>query len=204
MELVRMEEQAIDDAALVRETLAGHQSSFQLLVERHEARVFALLRHYVKNPVELEDLAQETFLKAFKRLDSFEGQASFYTWIYRIAVNTALDHLKKKSRSPIASTDDPEVLADPQQVDARICAPHAALEREEIACATQAALAKLPEIFRTVLILREFEDMAYQDMADLLGISIGTIESRLYRARARFKAALLELHPEYGEFAEDE
>jgi RNA polymerase sigma-70 factor (ECF subfamily) len=182
-----MEEQAIDDAALVRETLAGHQSSFQLLVERHEARVFALLRHYVKNPVELEDLAQETFLKAFKRLDSFEGQASFYTWIYRIAVNTALDHLKKKSRSPIASTDDPEVL-----------------EREEIARATQAALAKLPEIFRTVLILREFEDMAYQDMADLLGISIGTIESRLYRARARFKAALLELHPEYGEFAEDE
>ena len=96
-----MEEQAIDDAALVRETLAGHQSSFQLLVERHEARVFALLRHYVKNPVELEDLAQETFLKAFKRLDSFEGQASFYTWIYRIAVNTAKKFLQeRKRRSP--------------------------------------------------------------------------------------------------------
>ena len=96
-----MEEQAIDDAALVRETLAGHQSSFQLLVERHEARVFALLRHYVKNPVELEDLAQETFLKAFKRLDSFEGQASFYTWIYRIAVNTAKKQLLSMKNDPV-------------------------------------------------------------------------------------------------------
>lgn len=204
MERARMEQEAVDDAALVRETLAGNQASFQLLVERHEARVFALLRHYVRNPVELEDLAQETFLKAFRRLDGFEGQASFYTWIYRIAVNTALDHLKRKSRSPVASTDDPETLADAERPDARICAPHAALEREEIARATQAALERLPEIFRTVLVLREFEEMAYQDIADLLGISIGTVESRLFRARARFKAALLELHPEYGEFGEED
>jgi len=199
-----MEQEAASDAALVSETLAGNQASFQLLVERYETRVYALLRHYVKNASELEDLAQETFLKAYRRLDGFEGHSSFYTWIYRIGVNTALDHLKKRGRSPFASTDDPEVLAEPTQVEGRIAAPHAALERAEVARVAQAALEQLPEIFRTVLVLREYEELAYQDIADMLGISIGTVESRLFRARARFKQAVLELHPEYGADADED
>src|SRR5687768_4261658 len=91
MEFLAMEQEAADDTSLVRETLAGNQASFQLLVERYQGRLFALVRHYTKNFVEVEDVVQETFLKAYARLDSFQHESSFYTWIYRIAVNTVLD-----------------------------------------------------------------------------------------------------------------
>jgi RNA polymerase sigma-70 factor (ECF subfamily) len=97
--------------------------------------------------------------------------------------------------------EDPEIASGPAAVDARVMAPDARLQREEIAGITHAVLAELPEIFRTVLIMREFEEMAYQDIADMLGISIGTVESRLFRARARFKEKLLQRHPEFGEGA---
>lgn len=184
------------DANLVRETLEGKQLSFQLLVERHQTRLFGVVRNYTRNTVEVEDIVQDAFLKAFKRLDTFQHQASFSTWLQRIAVNTALDFLKRCGRSPIRSVEDPEVVAEriPQ-----VLAPEARLEREEIAEITHTVLDELPDIFRTVLVMREFEDRAYQEIADMLEISIGTVESRLYRARARFKDALLRLHPEFGE-----
>ena len=186
------------DTDLVAETLAGQQLSFQLLVERHQGRLFAVVRNYTRNRVEVEDIVQDAFLKAFKRLDSFQHQASFSTWLQRIAINTALDFIKRCGRSPITAVDDPEVIAErvPQ-----VLAPGARLEREEIAEITHTVLDELPEIFRTVIVMRELEDRTYQEIADLLEISIGTVESRLYRARARFKDALLRLHPEFGEQA---
>jgi len=196
-----MEPLTAEDASLVQETLAGNQTSFQLLVERYQDRLFALVRHYTKDPALVEDIVQETFLKAFKRLDGFQHESSFYTWIYRIAVNTVLDVLKRRGRSPVTSVEDPEVAGAPNAPDTRVMAPDARLQREEIARITRECLAEIPEIFRTVLVLREFEDMAYQDIADLLGISIGTVESRLFRARARFKEKLLQRHPEFGEGA---
>lgn len=193
-----MEPATVEDASLVQEVLAGHQASFQILVERYQARMFALARHYTKNPVEIEDLVQETFLKAFARLDSFQHQSTFYTWLYRIAMNTILDGLKRRGRSPVQTVEDPELLVSASSSGSqRIVAPDAALEREEIAAITHKVLEQIPEIFRTVLVLREFEEMAYQDIADMLGISIGTVESRLFRARARFKDKLLQLHPEF-------
>jgi len=167
-----------------------------LLVERYEQRIFNLIRHYTRNPVEIEDLAQETFLKAFRRLSSFQRQSSFYTWLYRIGVNTILDSLKRRGRSPVQAVEDLEAV--PAASSASSPSPSATLEREEIARITQGVLEELPEIFRTVLVLREYEDMAYQDIADMLGISIGTVESRLFRARARFKERLLQKHPEFG------
>ncbi|MBK7642464.1 MAG: sigma-70 family RNA polymerase sigma factor [Planctomycetes bacterium] len=191
-----MEREAPDDTCLVDEVLGGSQASFQLLVERYEQRIFNLIRHYTRNPVEIEDLAQETFLKAFRRLASFQRQSSFYTWLYRIAVNTILDSLKRRGRSPVQAVEDLEAV--PAAPSAASPSPSATLEREEIARITQEVLEGLPEIFRTVLVLREYEDMAYQDIADLLGISIGTVESRLFRARARFKERLLQKHPEFG------
>lgn len=194
-----MEPQPADDTCLVQETLAGNQASFQLLVERYQARLFALVRHYTRNPAEIEDVVQETFLKAYHRLDSFQHQSSFYTWIYRIAVNTVLDFQKKRGRSPVQVVEDPEIVPGSVQDSPRVVSPDARLEREEIARITQEILADMPEIFRTVLVMREFEDMAYQDIADVLGISIGTVESRLFRARARFKEKLLQRHPEFGE-----
>ena len=189
-----MESVQAEDEGLVRETLAGNQASFQLLVERYQDRIFSLARHYTRNAVEVEDLVQDTFLKAFSRLDTFQGQSSFFTWLYRIGVNTILDGLKRRGRSPVRTVEDPEILATPGPT--RISGPSADMEREEIARITHAVLDELPEIFRTVLVMREFEEMAYQDIAEVLGISIGTVESRLFRARGRFKEALERLHPE--------
>ena len=188
--------QAREDALLVEETLAGNQLSFQLLVERYQERLFALARHYTKNPVEIEDVVQESFLKAFRRLDTFHHQSSFYTWIYRIATNTILDFLKRRGRSPIQSVEDPEVLARPEPTDG--FAPNVNIEREEIAEVTHKVLAELPDIFRTVLVMREFEERSYQEIADVLGISIGTVESRLFRARARFRERLTKDFPEFS------
>ena len=188
-------EQAREDARLVEETLAGNQLSFQLLVERYQERLFGLARHYTRNPVEIEDVVQESFLKAYRRLDSFHHQSSFYTWIYRIATNTILDFLKRRGRSPIQAVEDPEILVQSEPIDG--FAPDAEMEREEVAQVTRQILAELPDIFRTVLVMREFEERPYQEIADILGISIGTVESRLFRARARFRERLLKDHPEF-------
>ncbi len=195
-----------EDASLVRETLEGNQLSFQLLVERYQDRIFGLVRHYTQRAVEVEDIVQDTFIKAFHRLETFQHQSSFSTWLHRIAVNTALDFLKRAGRNPVRTVEDPELGSEPGTgttgspgASDSSPAPGANLDREEIAQVTHRVLEELPEIFRTVLILREFEDMSYQEMAEMLAISIGTVESRLFRARARFKQALIRLYPEYGE-----
>jgi len=191
-----------EDAELVDEALGGNQLSFQLLVERYQERLFGLARHYTKSAVEVEDIVQDSFLKAYRRLATFQRQSSFSTWLYRIAVNTALDYLKRSGRSPVQVVEDPELTAAPQRAQAgsgaAVAAPDANLARQEVARITAEVLEELPEIFRTVLVLREFEDLSYQEMADVLGISIGTVESRLFRARARFKEALLRLHPDFA------
>ena len=200
--MITMHEVAREDGELVAEALGGNALSFQLLIERYQERIFALARHYTKSAVEVEDIVQDTFLKTYRRLETFQRQSSFSTWLYRIAVNTALDYLKRAGRSPVSVVEDPELSASPVRAQAgsgvAVAAPDAAMKREEIARITREVLDELPEIFRTVLVLREFEDMAYQDMADVLGISIGTVESRLYRARARFKEAMIRLHPEFA------
>ncbi|HUR29447.1 MAG TPA: sigma-70 family RNA polymerase sigma factor, partial [Planctomycetota bacterium] len=98
-----------EDVSLVAETLAGNQLSFQLLVERYQDRMFGLVRHYTRSPVEIEDIVQDTFLKAFTRLSSFQQQSSFYTWLCRIAINTALDFHKRHGRNPVQAVEDPEL-----------------------------------------------------------------------------------------------
>jgi RNA polymerase sigma-70 factor (ECF subfamily) len=197
-----MQEVAREDVQLVEEALGGNALSFQLLVERYQDRIFALARHYTKSSVEVEDIVQDTFLKTYRRLGTFQRQSSFSTWLYRIAVNTALDFLKRTGRSPVTAVEDPELTAAPVRARAgsgvAVAAPDASLRREEVARVTQEVLDELPEIFRTVLVLREFEGLAYQEMAEILGISIGTVESRLFRARARFKDAMIRLHPEFA------
>lgn len=193
-----------EDLSLVAETLAGNQLSFQLLVERYQARLFSLVRHYTRSPVEIEDIVQDSFLKAYSRLAGFQKQSSFYTWLCRIAINTSLDFLKRAGRNPVQSVEDPELASEleragPSRAGAGgMPAPDARLEREELARITREVLDEIPDIFRTVLVLREFEELSYQEMADVLGISIGTVESRLFRARARFRDRLLQTHPEFG------
>jgi len=196
-----MQRPQTDDANLVSRTLDGDQLAFQELVERHSDRLFSLVRHYTRSAAEIEDVVQETFLKAFSKLETFQLQSSFSTWIHRIAVNTALDMLKRRGRNPVTAVEDPELAAPAGSRN--LPAPDAAMARDEIAEVTHRVLEELPEIFRTVLVLREFEDQSYLEIAEVLDISIGTVESRLFRARARFKDALLRLFPEYGEAPEE-
>lgn len=195
---------ASEDADLVQATLAGDGTAFEALIERYQRRLFGLVRHYTRNATEVEDIVQDTLLKAYSRLDSYQQTAAFYTWLYRIAVNTILDFMKRKGRSPVHAVEDPEIVgrsetgasdATTQRLSIR---PDARLERDEIAGITRSIMDELPEIFRTVLVMRELEQMAYQDIAETLEISIGTVESRLFRARARFKQKLLQLHPEFA------
>lgn len=201
-------ESGADDLALVQATLAGDAAAFETLVERYQRRLFGLVRHYTRSAAEVEDIVQDTFLKAYSRLGTFQQSSSFYTWLYRIAVNTILDVMKRHGRSPVTAVEDPELVqrsgtgaedATSSRLQVR---PDARLEREEIAAITRSVMDELPEIFRTVLVMRELEQMAYQDIADTLDISIGTVESRLFRARAKFKQKLLKLHPEFARGAE--
>lgn len=200
MSLAHMQPTPVDDAQLVAETLAGEAMSFQVLVQRYETRLFGLARHYAKSRAEVEDLVQETFLKAFRKLDTFQQQSSFYTWLYRIATNTILDTLKRRSRNPVQAVADPELLIGAGEgLESKTVRPDARLERDEIIEITREVLSELPEIFRTTLVLRELEGHSYQEIAEELGISIGTVESRLFRARARFKQRLAQRYPEFVE-----
>ncbi len=198
MVLHSMEQAQVEDADLVREALDGNQLSFQLLVERYQGRLFGLARHYTRSAVEVEDIVQDTFLKAYSRLDSFQHQSSFYTWLYRIATNTILDFMKRRGRNPITTVEDPDVTVG-EAPERNITRPDARLEAREISEITREVLDEMPEIFRTALVLREFEDLSYQEIADQLEISIGTVESRLFRARARFKQKLLHKYPEFAQ-----
>ena len=201
MGVVRMQDTERSDEELVQETLDGRREAFQLLVERHQARVFGLVRHYLRHGAEVEDLVQDTFLKAFSKLSTFQSQSSFYTWLYRIAKNSVLDHLKRKGRSPIVAMEDPEEnLGGPGEGrSARLPQPDAALLKHEIGAVTRSVLEELPDIFRDVLILRELEGLSYQEIAETLEVSIGTVESRIFRARAKFKDKLMQQHPEFVE-----
>ena len=136
----------------------------------------------------MEDVVQESFAKAFYRIGSFKGGSSLYTWLYRIAVNGAKDYIKSRKRRPASSFDEL-----PGRASLPAAAPPAleGLERRELRQRVRAAIAELPHRFRSVLALREIEGMTYNDIAEVLGLSLGTVESRLFRARKRLRAVLL-------------
>ena len=191
-----------EDVELVGRTLGGEQSAFEALVVKYQARLFGLARQYTRSAVEVEDLVQDTFLKAYSKLETYRAESSFSTWLMRIAVNSALDLRKRFARSPVTSVEDPE-----ESLGSELCgprtggfpAPDEGLNRSELATITEQTLDQLPDAFRTVLVLREFEELSYVEIAELLEISIGTVESRLFRARARFRDALSEIQPELFE-----
>lgn len=199
---------AAEDSDLVQATLDGSREAFEVLVERYQRRLFGLVRHYTRSSVEVEDIVQDTFLKAYSRLATFQQSSAFYTWLYRIAVNTILDVMKRQGRSPVHAVEDPELVvrsgtgASDATAERLTIRPDAQLERNEVIEITRSVMDELPDIFRTVLVMRELEQMTYQDIAETLEISIGTVESRLFRARARFKQKLLQLHPEFAAGAE--
>jgi RNA polymerase sigma-70 factor (ECF subfamily) len=181
------------DQELIAAALDGSESAFAQLVERYKDRLFRLLGRYCRDPVECEDLAQDVFLKVFRKLHTFQQQSAFYTWLYRIAVNAATDHLSRASHRRLRLVEDERVLDLGSGADDSPAAP---LLAAELAAVTRRIVDGLPEKYRTILILREFEDLSYTEIAAVLQIQLGTVESRLFRARQRFKEQLLRLHPE--------
>lgn len=188
------------DQELIAAVLAGSEAAFAQLVDRYRDRLFRLLGRYCRDPVEVEDLAQDVFLKVFRKLHTFQGDSAFYTWLYRIAVNAATDHLARASHRRLKLVEDDAALdhhsAQATGAEARATDPAAPLLAAELAAITRRIVAELPEKYRTILILREFEDLSYTDIAAVLQCNLGTVESRLFRARQRFKEALQKQHPE--------
>lgn len=181
------------DQELIAAILDGSEAAFAQIVDRYRDRIFRLLGRYCRDQVECEDLAQDVFLKVFRKLHTFQQNSAFYTWLYRIAVNAATDHLSRASHRRLRLVEDDRML---DHGSGDVDSPTAPLLAAELAAVTRQIVDGLPEKYRTILILREFEDLSYTEIASVLQIQLGTVESRLFRARQRFKAELLRAHPE--------
>ena len=184
------------DAELIDAVLAGSSPAFGELVGRYEGRILRLLSRFSRDRGEIEDMAQDVFVKVFRKLDTFQRDSAFYTWVYRIAVNTANDQLARPGRRRLRLVEDDaafDAAMPPGRAGDGAAEP---LLDDEVRRATREIVADLPEHYRSILVLREYEDLSYTEMARVLGISIGTVESRLFRARQRFKEALERRYPE--------
>ena len=174
------------DQRLVESAQRGDKRAFELLVEKYQRKLARLLSRFVRDPGELEDVTQEAFVKAYRALPSFRGDSAFYTWLYRIGVNTAKNYLMAMGRRAPTST---EVVAEDAEGYAEgellrdINTPESLLLSKEIAGTVNAAIEALPEELRSAIQLRELEGMSYEDIAKLMECPIGTVRSRIFRAR---------------------
>ncbi len=172
------------DLQLVRKVRNGDRAAFDLLVVKYQSRVAAIISRYVYDSQEVMDLTQETFVKAYRAIDRFRGDSAFYTWLYRIAVNTAKNYLESRGRRPQASADSAEAENYDDGVRLRDPAsPERMLQREQLQEALSRAIADLPEELRSAFLLREYDGLSYEDIARILECPIGTVRSRIFRAR---------------------
>jgi RNA polymerase sigma-70 factor (ECF subfamily) len=173
------------DQQLVRRVQDGDRTAFDLLIRKYQHRVLKLVSRFVNDAAEAEDVAQEAFLKAYRALPSFRGDSAFYTWLYRIAINTAKNALVSNRRRPVDFDLD---LQDPEQYDrhARLKegdTPEGVLLTEEIRRTVAEAMEQLPEDLRTAIVLRELEGLSYEEIAEAMDCPVGTVRSRIFRAR---------------------
>lgn len=177
---------------LVQRTLAGEPRAFEMLVIKYQRRVERLIGRMVRDTDLVQDIAQETFIRAYRALAQFRGDAQFYTWLYRIAVNTAKKQLMELKRDPLVfqsqmkSGEDDETSAPERELNSGVAdteTPEAVLASKEIAEAVNAAMDALPEELRMAITLREIEGMSYEEIAAALECPIGTVRSRIFRAR---------------------
>ena len=173
------------DQQLVERVQAGDKAAFDVLVRKYQHRVLKLVGRFVSDAAEAEDVAQEAFLKAYRALASFRGDSAFYTWLYRIAINTAKNALVSNRRRPVDFDLD---LQDPEQYDrhARLKegdTPEGVLLTEEIRNVVERAMEQLPEDLRTAIVLRELEGLSYEEIAEAMDCPVGTVRSRIFRAR---------------------
>ena len=173
------------DKELVSRVKRGDRAAFDLLFGRYQHKILSLVARHVRDPLEVEDVAQEAFIKAFRALPRFRGESAFYTWLYRIAINTAHNHQMARSRRPPGVDID---VGDAQFMDGadRLIeseSPDAAASRDELAEAIDQAIAALPDDLRSALALREFEGLSYEQIAAIMECPVGTVRSRIFRAR---------------------
>ncbi len=173
------------DQDLVLRVQRGEKAAFDLLVIKYQHKIVHLVNRYVKDPSEAQDVAQDAFIKAYKALGEFRGDSAFYTWLYRIAINTAKNYLLSRSRRysdfEIEMQDAEDVENAPQLKD--IETPEDQLMNEQIVRVIKTAIEKLPEEMRIAITLREFEGMSYEEIAEAMDCPIGTVRSRIFRAR---------------------
>jgi len=184
LECERMSEAQVDQL-LVERVQKGEKHAFDLLISKYQHRIISLVGRYVHDHAEAQDVAQEAFIKAYRALKSFRGDSAFYTWLYRIAINTAKNWLVAQKRRP-PSSDIDAVDAEQYDMDSRLkdkATPDNELLREEIKKTVYDTIAELPEDLRTAIVLREMEGMSYEEIALTMECPIGTVRSRIFRAR---------------------
>jgi RNA polymerase sigma-70 factor, ECF subfamily len=173
------------DHQLVLRVQKGDKRAFDLLVLKYQYKLQAIVSRFVRDTDEVADVTQEAFIKAYRALPKFRGDSQFYTWLYRIAINTAKNYLVSKSRRP-SSTDidvaDAEQFADNEKL-IDDTSPEDFIMTQELGQVINDSLSQLPEDLRTALTLREFEGMSYEEIADVMGCPVGTVRSRIFRAR---------------------
>ena len=181
------------DAELVARVQRGDKRAYDLLVLKYQRKIMRLLSRMIREPSEAEDVAQEAFIKAYRALPQFRGDSAFYTWLYRIAINTARNWQASSQRRPmsssIVSNEDDETF---DQIDnlTDISTPESVLASRQVISTVNEAIDALPEELRTAIVLREIEGMSYEDIAQAMGCPIGTVRSRIFRAREAIAAQL--------------
>ncbi|MBI5279379.1 MAG: RNA polymerase sigma factor RpoE [Burkholderiales bacterium] len=184
------------DLVLVRRTVAGDQKAFELLVIKYQRRIERLIGRMVRDQDLVQDIAQETFIRAYRALGQFRGEAQFYTWLYRIAVNTAKKALVDLRRDPVISEsalkggggDDDDETSGVENELTSAETPETVLAAKEIAATVNSAMEALPEELRQAVTLREIEGLSYEEIAEVMNCPIGTVRSRIFRAREAISA----------------
>lgn len=189
------------DEDLVLRVQRGDKSAFDLLVIKYQHKIVQLVNRYIKDPSEAQDVAQEAFIKAYRALGNFRGDSAFYTWLYRIAINTAKNYLVSRSRRSSdyqVDIQDAEAIENAPQLQG-METPERLLLNQEIIDTIKTAIDKLPEEMRTAIMLREFEGMSYEEIAQAMDCPVGTVRSRIFRAREAIDNKLNPLL-EHGDF----
>jgi len=180
-----MSEREIDQK-LVERAQGGDKHAFEMLVAKYQRKLGRLLSRFIRDPAEVEDVAQEAFIKAYRALPSFRGESAFYTWLYRIGINTAKNYLVAQGRRAPTSTDfdtdEAETFEDADQLR-DINTPESLMQSRQVAETVNAAMESLPEELRTAIVLREIEGLSYEEIAEVMSCPIGTVRSRIFRAR---------------------
>lgn len=183
------------DQQLVERAQQGDRRAFDVLVLKYQHRIYSLVTRFMRDPDDVQDVVQEAFIKAYRALPNFRGESAFYTWLYRIAINTAKNHLSARARRPQGvdiDADDAEYIASAAMLR-DLAGPENMLMTEQLRAVIERAIAALPEDLRTALTLREFDGLSYEEIAEAMQCPVGTVRSRIFRAREAVDREILPL-----------